>query len=220
MAYNVLKAEKNEKGIVIHTVIDPENGEKKLVYSAVRGGLAWPTKESNGYFCVLGEEYNDQDKFTKEKPTSKVRFFAEREVPITFLDELFKQLTDDCRLHLADKVYTDLSEEYEDNAEFYREYCYENKIGVGQFSEAPYMKNFMFGISVIRRWLDDGRLDISPDSIAAKQLESITDIDLQGSPEIKYPAINGLRYAIAAFHKFRPSFGPPFKPKRRNRGWV
>jgi hypothetical protein len=82
------------------------------------------------------------------------------------------------------------------------------------------MKNFVFGISVIRRWLDDGRLDISPDSIAAKQLESITDIDLQGSPEIKYPAINGLRYAIAAFHKFRPNYEPPFRPKRRNRGGV
>lgn len=214
MECNVINAEKNDHGFIIHTTSDGKTKENELVYTAVRAGLKWPTKESMGYYCILGEEYNEADKFTKANPSSKLRLLAEREIPISFFDTLFKQLTDDCRMYCCDKVFTELGEEHEDQAGFYREYLYENKIGFGQLNEAPYVSNFILGISIIRRWLDDGRLDIPDDSIAIQQLRSLTDVDLQSSPEKKYHTVNGLRYAIAAFHKFRPSYGPPWKPKR------
>jgi hypothetical protein len=215
MKYNVIKAEETEHGVIVHEIDGKET--EKIRYSAIRAGLSWPVKGSSGYYCILGEEYVERNLFTNEQPRGKLVFLKELKATQPFLDVFFLPLTDDSTLYLCEKVYTDLSEDHADDAKFYQDYLYEKKLTHGRLEEAPYISNFNLGVSLIRRWIDNGLLTIPKDTIVHDQLSQIAKLDLDASPETIYFAVNALRFAVGAFYKSPPSTGGiwiPDRPKR------
>ncbi len=214
--YNKIKAEQTEHGIIVHEV---DNGDEteKIRYSAIRAGLNWPVKGSPGYYCILGEEFVGRDIFKKEQPRGRITLLKELQASEPFLDVFFLPLTDDCTLFHCEKIYTDLTDEHEDDAQFYRDYKYKRNISLGNLEQAPYLGNFKLGISIIRSWIDEQILQIPQDTIVYDQLSQIAKMDLDASPETNYFAVNALRLGIGSFYKSAPSTGKPFRPNRKKR---
>ena len=212
--YNVVEARKTKTGIITH-ILDAGNSENETVrYSDVRTGLSWPTAESPGYYCILGEEYHEDNKYEGMKSKGNLKLLSEHESPGISLDELFAKLTDDTSLLRCSRIFTDMSDEYDGYVESFREFV----IGIkhsGYLHPAPYADNFLLGVSWIQDWTKSGKLSIPEKTIVRSQLKHITKSDLADSPEVDFYAINALRYVVAAFHKMRPNPNPVWRPNRR-----
>ena len=214
--YSVVKAEKAENRIITH-ILDMGNGETKTVqYSDVRAGLSWPTPTSPGYYCILGEEHHEINKYEGVKRTTNLKLLSEREFPGISLDELFAKLTDDTSLLRCSRIFTDMSDEYDGYVELFREFV----IGIkhsGYLNPAPYTEVFFLGVSRILDWTKSGKLDIPEKTFVHSQLKGITKADLADSPETIFYAVNALRFVVGAFFKHRPINNPPFRPNRSKR---
>jgi hypothetical protein len=177
-------------------------------YTAVRCGLSWPSAEASGFYVVLGEEWRGPTIYEgREGEKGKLILLKEQEIESPLLNELLPRITDDCTQFACEKVYTDLSENFEGYAEFYHRYIYDKNINYGRLCDAPYSDaaNFLLGVSIIKIWLKDVLLELPPDSLTRNQLRGLSDEDLKDSPEVKFPAVNALRHSVNAFYKFRPS---------------
>jgi hypothetical protein len=98
----------------------------------------------------------------------------------------------------------------------YEQYRFDKKIYLGRLEQAPFAENFQLSIALINDWLKTCRLELPEHSIARQQLKRISKQELDDKPENKFYAINGLRYAVAAFHKFKPvRHGGRWKRNRR-----
>jgi hypothetical protein len=208
---NILKAEKNDKGVIVH---ETDKGEK-IHYIAVRAGLSWPVKGAPGYYCIIGEEFKERNKFTKEQPRGQLILLKEFQAHRPFLDIFFLPLTDDCVLYHCEQIYTDLSEVHEDDAMFYRDYARKKKVVMGSLVETPYLSNFNLGISIIRQWIDEGLLSIAKNTVIYDQLAAMVSLDLDG-PTDSFFAANALRFVIGSYFKSPPSLGGnAWRPKRK-----
>ena len=177
-------------------------------YRAVLGGLSWPCAEASGFYVILGEEWRGSTIYEgREGEKGKLILLKEQEIESPLLNELLPRITDDCTQFACQKVYTDLSEDFEGYAEFYLRYIYDKNLNYGRLHDAPYSDttNFVLGIAIIKNWLKDVLLELPPDSLTRNQLRELSDEDLKGSPEVKFPAVNALRHAVSAFYKFSPS---------------
>ena len=201
--YNVIEAKKSKKWIT-HIVAKQDGGTERKEDSAIRGGLSWPMGVIPGYHCILGEEYVYTNRDDKKVQRGKLHLLGEYEYLDTSIDMMFAKLADDVvQLHCG-TVYTHTNEEYQDYLEAYRDFCYAKKVSLGRLDQAPFAENFQLGISLIKDWWRTGRLVLPEQSIVREQLKRIFKQELNDKPEDKFYAINGLRFAVAAFHKFKP----------------
>jgi len=200
---NVIEARKSKKCIT-HIVAKQDGSTESFSYSAVRGGLSWPMGTMPGYHCILGEEhiYFDRDDLRNQR--GKLHLLSECEYPGLSIDQMFDRLTDDAVQFHCGTVYTHTNEEYQDYLEAYRDFCYAKKVSLGRLDQAPFAENFQLGIAFINDWLRTGRLVLPEQSIIREQLKQISKQELNDKPEDKFSSINGLRFALAAFHKFKP----------------
>jgi hypothetical protein len=210
----IVKIEKDEKtGVTLHHFAD---GGKKA-WAAIRAGLSWPTEEANGYFIILGEEYVGGTIYEgQEPPRGKILLLAEREVSSFFLDDTLRPLTDECALYGCRAVYADFDEETEANMEnvtLAREYVSKQKSSIS-FQSAPFQGKFKVGLDILRPYLNEGILDLPASSMAQQQLDILSQADLVDKPEVKFVAVNGLRFVMGAFHKFRPNGLGVYHPPR------
>ena len=190
-------------------------------YGAIRGGLSWPTEEANGYFIILGEKYaGGGTQFEGHKPKrGEIVLLAEREIQSPFLNDTLKALTDECSLVGCHDVYAEFEEKPELNMEdvlLARELLNKEAISIS-LNPAPFHREFKTGMDIIRLYLNDALLVLPESSLVSQQLGVLSQVDLMERPEVKFVAINGLRFAMGAFHKYGPP-GPVFKPKRRHEG--
>ena len=214
--YNVVKAKKAENGIITH-ILDMGDGKQKTVrYYDVRAGLSWPTVTSPGYYCILGEEYYETDRYEGAKRKGNLTLLAEHEFPGISLDELFGKLTDDTSLVRCSRIFADMSDEYSGYIDSFRTFVTGIK-NSGYPDQAPYADNFLLGVSRIRDWTKSGKLDIPEKTIIRSQLKGISKADLADSPETIFYAVNALRFVVGAFFKHRPINNPPFRPNRSRR---
>ncbi len=201
--YNVINARKTKRGIS-HDTITTDGETRTSSYSAVRGGLSWPMGTMPAYHCILGEEhiYFDRDDLRDQR--GKLHLLSECEYPGLSIDQMFDKLTDDCARLCCSTVYTLTEEKYTDYLGAYQNFCHEKKIKIGRLEQAPFAENFQLGASLINDWLRTGSLILPEQSIVREQLKRISKQELADKPEDKFYAINGLRFAVAAFHKFKP----------------
>jgi hypothetical protein len=176
-------------------------------YSAVRAGLSWPQGLAPAYYCILGEEFLGIDEEGRREQKGKLKLFAEYEFPGISLNDFFAKLTDDCHLFCCDSIYTDytfIGDKFGDFAEAFYDYTRNNNIKRGSIQPAPFVDNFLLGVSTIQDWIGTKRLELPEDTIVHQQLKRITKPDLEESPEVTFYAINGLRFVVGAFDKDRP----------------
>jgi hypothetical protein len=214
---SVVKAESTERGTIVHHYADG----KKKEYAAIRAGLSWPTEEANGYFIILGEEYlGGGTVFEGQKPKrGKLLLLGEQEVQSPFLDDTLKPLSDECSLVGCSNVYAEFEEEPERNMEtvlLARDFINEQEMHISLLP-APYKGKLKTGVDIIRFYLNDALLVLPESSLASQQLATLSQADLIDRPEVKFIAINGLRFVMGSFHKNRPWAGPPFTPRRKGR---
>ena len=217
--YDVIRAERADNGLVTH-VVATENGERNIKYHDIRAGLSWPTGMAQGYYCILGEEYKDFHRFDGGKRRGELRLLVEYEYNGISMNDLFANLTDDTAMLECRSIYTNTGEAFQGQVESYREFCNKTGARTGNLTQAPYVDNFLLGISWIQDRIKEGLLPIPETSVIYSQLKTITKAELAEVPEEKFPAINGLRFVVGAFHKYRTMY-PHFVPDRsahRRRG--
>ena len=213
--YNVIDARKSRNGVT-HIVAKQDGGTEIKKYSAIRGGLVWPVGSMPAYHCIVGESFVYFDKDETESQRGKLHLLSECEYPGLSIDTMLAKLTDNVTQLYCDTVYADIAEKYQDYLEAYENYRYEKKVRLGRLDQAPFADNFQLGVSLINDWLRTGRLILPEQSIVREQLKRISKQELDDKPEEKFYGINGLRFAIAAFHKFKPVRHSGRRRGRRN----
>jgi len=203
-------------GLIFHEVRTEDGKTKTIAYNAIRAGLSWPTAENpKSYYCILGDQTRGTQFQGVAQPQAKLKFLEEKEINSLFLDELFQSLTDACALFGCSTIYTDLSDDFQDNADFFHEWAFKKEIQYGHLEVAAFLRNFPLGLSIIRDWQKNGYLEIPKDSIVRNQLKPITSSDLGPELERMSHAINGVRYCTASFFKYQPSSLVGWTPNRR-----
>jgi hypothetical protein len=209
----VVEVKRTNHGTIIHKLSDGSTKE----WRAIMAGLSLPTEEANGYFIILAEEWTGGGTvFEGQKPRrGKILLLAEKEIQSPFLNDTLKPFTDECSLFGCREAYAGFAEDDEDidEVKLAREYLYDEHLNIS-LRPAPYFKKFKTGVDIIRDFLDKALLALPEDSLAAQQLNSLSQDDLLEKPEVKFVAVNGLRFAMGAFHKFTLWVGS-FTPKRR-----
>lgn len=160
-----------------------------------------------GYHCILGEEYVYTNRDDEKVQRGKLHLLCEYEHSGMSIDMMFGELTDNVvQLHCGTVYAHTMQEqaEYADYQKAYRDFCYKKKVRLGRLDQAPFAENFQLGIALIKDWLRTGRLVLPEQSIVREQLKRISKQELNDKPEDKFYAINGLRFAVAAFHNFEP----------------
>lgn len=221
MGETVLETKRTEHGTILHRLSD--GGSKE--WRAIMAGLSMPTEEANGYFVILAEEWTGGGTvFEGQEPRrGKILLLAESEIQSPFLNDILKPLTDECSLLGCREIYLGFEEigmgkEPDEQVSLVREHFYDKHLDITLYS-APYFKSFKTGMDIIRNFLDKALLVLPEDSLAAQQLASFSQDDLLQKPEVRFVAINGLRFAVGAFHKNRPSQFPNWTPKRKGRAF-
>jgi hypothetical protein len=212
---NVVEAKETDHGTIIHRMSDGSQRE----WAAIRAGLSLPTEEADGYFIILGEKWTGAGTVFEGQKTKrgKILLLAEQEVQSPFLDDTLKPLSDECSLVGCSNVYAEFEEEPERNMEtvlLARDFINEQKMHISLLP-APFHGKFKTGVDIIRFYLNNALLDLPESSPVSQQLAVLSQADLIDKPEVKFVAINGLRFAIGSFHKNRPWAGPPYSPPRK-----
>jgi hypothetical protein len=124
--------------------------------------------------------------------------------------------------YLVARVYVDPSEEQSAFTDAW--YAFQRQHGLYgiQLTPAPYANNFIFGLSLIQDALKSDTLDIPKTFQVFEELKQIAKPDLATAPEIKYPAINALRFVIGSFRSQPVSSAAGYRPDRSGRSgdWM
>jgi hypothetical protein len=201
--YIVLNTRKGKLGQTIHEL----KGQPESAYTAIRGGLSWPTPSSSAYYCLFGEVYERHRDYRNREIRGALMLLAEAEA--NTLDSLFDSLTGDALLLGCRTIYTDADRE--NYIEYFRDRMHDKEIYVS-LDAAPFGGEFQVGVGIIEGWRRAGAFAsdaIPSDSILSDQLGRITDEDLGDSPEMRFHAINAFRYVVGGFEKnrWRPASG-------------
>jgi len=212
MEAKIMKAKRTEKGIII---LELDN-EDSVKYLAIRGGISWPLMAENlpGYYCILGEEYEEKVRFEKEW-RGRLHLIAEHEAPdiLTSLGNFFTKLADDTALTLCDLFYTVMEvfggEDYRGYAEAYNRISDKKKLPA-RLEQAPYADRPDLGVEFIKEWQQSGKLLLPEDSIARQQLRTLEPSGVKNMATT-LNAVNALRFAVCGFQMNKPS-----KPTSKN----
>ena len=152
----------------------------KKGFNRVCGGLAWPTIEAPAYFCIFSQR-EKENRFGK-RPLIQV---FELEDYKGSIDRFFKQVSEaaeDFKVHLT---YGDV----EDSAFYEKAKSY----GLYMPQKLTGMKDFNYGLKIIKMWANADAIKTLEGSILRSQLASLRESEL-GEAALKYNAVNGLRF--------------------------
>lgn len=205
--YTVVSAEKNidEGKIIRHEVYSEFGDNREIEYSAVIGGLSWPSEYSSGYYLIMGQSRYDEDyrSFVNKKPVLK--FLMEFESQN--LRDLVTRLSDDANMLLCDTFYCDMAGIFEGFAESFYEYS--TVVGGFNLVQAPFTNNFHFGSQKVGERIKDKSMEIPELAVVREQIDRMEVKDLQNKPESYFGAVNALRYLVCGVEKYSPGPIPP-----------
>lgn len=212
--YVVVNKRKGKDGHIIHELKD----NLEAAYTVVRGGLSLPTDSSRAYYCIFGEQYDWYYDYRHRETRRPLKFLAEGDAES--LDRLFEELLDDAMLLGCRTCYTDSDQE--DYINYLHDRMHGRNISLS-FDAAPYAGQFELGVGLIDGWRKAGAFrnaGIPSESILSEQMGRITRDDLSDNPEIRFPAVNALRYLIGGFERnpWRPTRGQ--RRRRRPNGMT
>jgi hypothetical protein len=216
--YTIIKASRDEKGIITHLSANGNSSPEGHQYVTVRGGLCWPNQGAPAYYVILGQIYGGPSRFTtgthQKKPLRVLSEFASGN-----LREFFDRLAKDTALFLCQGYFTDTSDLWKGYEASLSDYCRGNQIAVHpSLHEAIFVENFQYGANLIKEWLADDALLAPQPSVLYSQLSdggmqesNFGDADIV----VRFYAINALRYVVTAFSYH--NFGPSKSSRKRRR---
>ncbi len=209
-AVNIISASfDRDASVIIHVVEDPGKDPKRIEYTAIKGGISWPTDTSPPYFCIVGQLWDGEYRRVNKKEERKNLVFLNEGMSESLSLETFEnKVTDSAKLYYCDSFFTDIGEEQQVYVDSFRRYVIDHQIKkpYPSLTEAPYLNNFRAGISMIKEFEKEKKITFPEDSIVYKQLKTIGREHLSDKPEVNFYAVNALRFVIGAFQKF--NYGP------------
>ena len=181
-------------------------------YTAIRGGLVWPTNQSPAYFCLLGQEFRPANSWERRIPVGQRVIIAEYASEDLSLCKFYQRMIDIADQFLCSHFYVAIPEK-RDDCGFLNDFS----VLVSESKSKIYLTNafdvgdFLLGIARIRRSVDNGELTIPDDSLIQPQVQGITREDLQNSPEEVFFAINALRHVLGSYYRQPPLKIVPFR---------
>ena len=203
----VLSAERGNGKIVLY-IIDQDGKKHTIAYLAIRCGLSFPVPGRSPGVAVFFAER----RISFESNQRRIKLLAEVDRSELSMGLFFNLITDTAARLGCNAIFTDVDEENTDNLKAFHDFCYTEKASVGRLREAPYAGYFAFGISILKEWVSCGQLEIESGNMVHEELKRITHQDLAEHPEVRFPAINALRFGIGSLYK-----NPPTKKKKRRR---
>ena len=188
------------------TLSDPLNGTSTIKrYSAIRGGIAWPTGAAPAYLAIIGQEYIRPGLFDYAAQAGNRVLLMEHRSESLSLSSFFAKITDLAEQFMCRDFYVDMPEErfasgYQND---FDAFCRERNSRASLY-RAYDADDFLLGLSRISGAIEQGNLTIPEDSIVREQLRAITKEDLQNSPEETFYAINGLRHVLGSYFRNQP----------------
>jgi len=211
---NITAASKHNDNSIELTITDPFDKalEQKKRFSAIRGGISWPTTKGPAYFCIVGQEYLPSEVWEK-KPSGPLVLLAEYASESFSLTKFYRRITDIAEQFLCRDFYVIIPENRYESGYIhdFDVFAREIKSNVN-LCNAYDADNFLIGVSRIRESIDSRTLTIPEDSIVHAQLSVITREDLENSPEEVFWGVNGLRHVIGSFRRFPPKNSELIKP--------
>ncbi len=191
----IISKGKTQDGLTIVEIVSPNKTETKY-FHGVRCGLAWPiSNEARGYFCLVGQ--HQPRLITGEWPLMVLT----EGISLT-LDGLFENMFNEMGIFGATEIFVDASTKFRslildlDNWRLKKRPSQDIVI-----SPAPFFDNFMKGFDLILKWTHPNKksLTIQKNSLIYEQLRNFKNQDLDAGPELKFNAMNGLRYVLGGF---------------------
>ncbi len=204
---NVTSAKKKGDRSIELTISDPLNGTINIKrYSAIRGGISWPTPKSPAYVCILAQEYVVPPVMVDKVPVGSRVLLAEYESDsFSLSSDFYSRITDIAEQMFCHDFYVGMPENrfscgyLNDFNAFSRErnakVCLQSAYDVD---------NFILGVSRLNGSMNEGGLIIPKDSIIFSQLQNLTRPDLENSLEEFFHAINAMRHVVGSFYRIPP----------------
>ena len=200
---NVTHSRKLPDGAIELTISDPISDQPtaKERFAAIRGGVSWPTPEAPAYFCVVGQLYKDPD----AKEAGERLLMAEYQSDSFTLTKFYDKLLDAAVQLNCQELYSIIPENRSacGFTHDFTHHCSEHAPNI-YLSAAYDPDNFMLGMSRIRESLENASLSLPDDSVIKLQLLGLTREDVEGKPEDRFHAINGLRHVLGSFYRYEP----------------
>jgi len=181
--------------------------EDKSVFlsSRIVAGLAWPTEEKDGYFCIVGD--NSQEKIIQEVESRPVEILAEEEHAL--LPSLFAGLADQVKKTNCTTIFAQFNPAVVNKVGFEGT----NKsfvLAFNDFKKKRYslallnlqpalISDWLVGCLTVRKWQKEQAVKISHDSIMYGQLKSMVTNDRKRTEQNRFPSMTALINAMTPF---------------------
>ena len=180
---------------------EPNKGDVIFFAKDIRGALVWPTIESPGYYCIVAQR-------TQLNQRAKLPLVLLTEFEASLPKQLFHQLKKDAKKYACGQFYNQVKKENADLRELFYEFCrYQGIINI-ELLNPPLVGKLHIGAALIIEWITDKALDLTQASILLNQVRMMEVPDLQHKPEEAFFAINALQMLIVSLEK-EPWIAPP-----------
>lgn len=176
-----------------------------FVAEKISAGVAWPTADKNGYFCVIADDNSKPIvPGVEQKP---VEILVEEEHSL--LPELFDGLSAQVHKCSCTVIYSQFNPAVVNKPGFDGT----NKAFVTAFNnykkkrstlallslQPALITDWLMGILTVQKWQEEKALNVSRKTIMYQQLKSMTPADRKSTEQDRFPAMTALTCAMTPF---------------------
>jgi len=189
--------------------------EDKSIFlaSKIVAGLAWPTEEKDGYFCVLGDSI--REKIVPEVEARPVEVLVEEEHAL--LPALFSGLAEQVKKTNCTTIYAQFNPAVVNKVGFdgtnksfvlaFNDFK-KKRYSLALLSLQPALiTDWLVGCLTVRKWQKERAIKISHDSIMYGQLKGMVTNDRKRTEQDRFPAMTALICAMTPFINVNVSYG-------------
>jgi hypothetical protein len=205
----IISKGRTQDGLAIVEIVTPDKIETKYFHN-IRCGLAWPiSNEARSFFCLVGQGI-------KRMITGEYPLMVLVEGISLTMDGLFENMFNEMGIFGATQIFVDTSRKFQSfvlHLDNFRSLKRPSQAIV--IESAPFCQNFIHGFDLIMKWThpDFKGLTIPKNFLIYEQLKNFKNQDLDGGPELKFNAMNALRYVLGGFEVSSVGSGVRSTPK-------
>lgn len=202
------------------TVIVKKSEKEKISFfvKEIRGSLLWPTVNTPGYLCVMGQK-------TGINVYGKCPLFLIEEAVEQLSKDLFEKLIEFRKRFSCRQFYNDFKPENQSIKRLFYHHCRYERVPSIELTRAPLVENFNLRMDLVREWVKNEGLEVPEGTILCDQLERMSPGDLSEKPEERFFAVNTLSYILASLERDGSWRAPEFVERKRSArgdpgGWT
>lgn len=177
-----------------------------LCVGNIAAGLAWPTADKDGYFCVLAEEINSP--IVPGVDHRPVRLLAEEEHAL--LPALFDGLGEQLRKCACTVVYAQFNPAVVNKPGFdgtnkafvkaFNDYKAKHRATLSLLTiQPPLISDWLVGLLTIQKWTEEKALKVTGNTVLDAQSRQLLYSDRRQTEQDRFPAITALVCGMTPF---------------------